>query len=83
MVLRAIWRLDPTQEQIRRDAASRYRAFYEQTPIVEYREVYEELTGESLPRPQPLPPPPDSVGRESIELSQILRHLDLAIGSSP
>ena len=80
MVLRAIWQLDPTQEQIRRDAARRYWALYEQNPVVEYREAYEELSGDTLPRPRPLPPLPDSVGREPIDLSQMLRHLDLAIG---
>jgi tetratricopeptide (TPR) repeat protein len=77
-ILAAIWEVDETQEQAGREAASRYRALYEQAPIVEYREAYERLTGTRLPPAPPLPSIPDSV-TGTFELAQVLAQLDLAI----
>jgi tetratricopeptide (TPR) repeat protein len=81
-VLDVLWQLDPAQEQVRQDAARLYRTLYEQSPQVEYRERYERLTGVVLPAPLPLPPLPDSVGRAPLELAEVLKQLDLALGQA-
>jgi tetratricopeptide (TPR) repeat protein len=78
-ILDALWQLDPSQEQWRRDAARLYRTLYDQAPTVEYREAYERLTGASLPAAPSLPPVPDSVSREPLDLSEVLEQLDQAI----
>jgi hypothetical protein len=73
-----IWQFDPAQEQARRDAASRYRALYEQAQTVEYREAYERLVGVALPRQSPLPPIPPSVNRP-LDVAWVLTRLDQAV----
>jgi tetratricopeptide (TPR) repeat protein len=78
-ILDTIWQLDPAQEQARRDAASRYRALYEQAQTVDYREAYERLVGATLPRQSPLPPIPASVSRP-LNVAWVLGQLDQAIG---
>jgi tetratricopeptide (TPR) repeat protein len=77
-ILNTIWQLDPAQEQTRRDAASRYRALYEQAQTVEYREAYERLAGAALPRQSPLPPIPPSVSRP-LDVAWVLTRLDQAV----
>jgi tetratricopeptide (TPR) repeat protein len=77
-VLDALWQLDQTQEQVRREASRLYRDLYQQTPMVEYREAYQRLTGASLPPARPLPRPPDSLGRTPLPLPEVLAQLDLA-----
>ena len=77
-ILDTIWQLDPAQEQARRDAASRYRALYEQAQTVDYREAYERLVGAALPRQSPLAPIPASVSRP-LDLAWVLAQLDQAI----
>jgi tetratricopeptide (TPR) repeat protein len=50
-----IWRLDATREDARQTAADLYRTLHEQTPNIEYRQHYHDLTRERLPDPPPLP----------------------------
>jgi tetratricopeptide (TPR) repeat protein/class 3 adenylate cyclase len=79
MILDAIWQLDPSQEAARETAATLYRRLYERAPRVEYREAYRQLTGVALTPPAPLPPLPQTVGREPLDVAEALRRLDLAI----
>jgi tetratricopeptide (TPR) repeat protein len=78
-VLEALWKLDPTQEQLRRDAAALYRALYEQAPTVEYRKAYERLTGTSLEPPPALPRLPEGISGERPDLSEVTAQLDLVL----
>ena len=74
------WRLDREQESHRRQAADLYKALFAQTPSAEYRQRYEELTGERLPDPPPLPPLPEAVTRRPADLGALLAQVDLLIG---
>jgi len=71
-----IWKFDPAQEEARKQAAERYRTLYAQTPNVEYRNRYQDLTGETLPEPPPLPPLPESVIEGLPQLSVLLVLVD-------
>jgi hypothetical protein len=81
-LLDALLRLDPTQEQVRKDLIRLYQELYAQDPSDEYRESYEQLTGRTLPRRDPLPSEPDIVRHEPLDLPWILEQLDLASGWS-
>jgi len=74
-----IWRLDPEQESRRQAAAGLYRALYAQTPNIKYKQRYEELTGEQLPDPLPLPPLPEIVTREPADLEALLTQFDTLV----
>jgi tetratricopeptide (TPR) repeat protein len=78
-VRKALWELDPTQEQLRRDAAELYRRLSEDAPTVEHRTAYERLTGISLEPPPPLPRPPTGISQEPPDLTEVMARLDLAI----
>jgi tetratricopeptide (TPR) repeat protein len=67
-VSETIWRIDPSQEGARADAAARYRALYEHAPTVEYRDAYASLTGIELPPGEPLPSPLESVADAPVDL---------------
>jgi class 3 adenylate cyclase/tetratricopeptide (TPR) repeat protein len=74
-----IWRVDQDQEPHRQQAADLYRALYAQTPNVEYKQRYEELTGECLPDPPPLPPLPDIVTQHPPDREVLLAQVDALI----
>ena len=74
-----LWRLDRDQEAHRQAAAELYRNLYARTPNVEYRKRYEELTGQSLPAPPPLPELPDIVTRNAVNLDALLAQVDQII----
>ncbi|MBI1296747.1 hypothetical protein GC175_17465 [bacterium] len=50
-----IWHLDRNREQNRQQAAALYRRLYEEDGTFDHRRRYQELTGEALPDPPPLP----------------------------
>jgi tetratricopeptide (TPR) repeat protein len=79
-LLDALLRLDPTQEQVRKDAIRLYQELYAQDPSVEYREAYQRLTGRALPRDQPLPSEPEVVRHEPLDLPWMLKQLERASG---
>jgi len=79
-LLDTVWRLDPTQEAARAEAADLYRALYDRAPILEHRDAYERLTGLRLPPGLPLPPLPDTVGHEALDVGALLRQTDLVAG---
>jgi tetratricopeptide (TPR) repeat protein len=56
-----LWRLDTERAASQAAAAEAYRRLHERTPNVGYRERYQELTGEALPVPAPLPSLPEDV----------------------
>lgn len=68
----AMWKLCPTDEKIRREAAQHYHALYKQVPHIDYRERYRTLTAQALPLPPPLPAPPELVTRHQIPLARLL-----------
>jgi class 3 adenylate cyclase/tetratricopeptide (TPR) repeat protein len=66
-----------------KDAAVRlYRRLYQSTHKVEYRNIYEKLTSERLPDPPPLPPLPESIGHERIDLEELLARVDALLGAT-
>ncbi|HYT27138.1 MAG TPA: tetratricopeptide repeat protein, partial [Actinomycetota bacterium] len=77
-LLDTTWQLDPAQEAARVEAARLYRTLYGRAPIVEYRDAYERLTGVRLPPGPPLPPLPDAVADEAVDIEAVLRQADLA-----
>jgi hypothetical protein len=79
-MLDALVQLDPSQEQLARDAASLYRKLYEHAPTVEYQEAYQRLARAPLPPASPLPPVPEGIPREPFDLAAVIEQLDLAIG---
>ena len=72
-------RLGPDQEAHRVQAADLYRALYVTSPEVEFKRRYEELTGETLPNPPPLPPLPEIVTRQTFDIEQLIRQADALI----
>lgn len=79
-ILDALWQLDPTQEQLRWDAAELYGRLYREAPTVEHRKAYKRLTGgASLPHPRSLPGVPNSISRKPLDLPKVLEQLDQAI----
>ncbi|MCB9136608.1 MAG: tetratricopeptide repeat protein [Anaerolineales bacterium] len=74
-----IWKLDPTDEFHRTRAGELYAHLYEHTPSSEFRARYEELTGDHLPDPPPLPPLPDIVTRKPVHLETLLEQIDALI----
>lgn len=74
-ILYAIWRLDGERDTTRQTAAEQYRTLYERTPNIEYRDRYFELTGETLPEPPPLPPLPESVMGDPVDLKVLLKRV--------
>lgn len=75
----AIWRLDESREVERKAAAELYRSLYKQSPNIEYRERYFEVTGTLLPEPSPLPPLPESVIGEPEDLKVLLARVGLEL----
>jgi len=74
-----IWKLDPSQDHHRERAGELYAHLYKHTPSSEFRSRYQELTGEHLPDPPPLPPLPEIVTRKPINLNTLLEQIDALI----
>ncbi len=79
VLLDTLWYVDPSEEAARQ-AAERYRTLYDRAPRVEYRDAYARLTGEALPSGPPLPPVPDEVATEVIDLPDLIREVDQVTG---
>ncbi|MEM8531286.1 MAG: adenylate/guanylate cyclase domain-containing protein [Chloroflexota bacterium] len=69
-----MWRLQPDQEGARQQAAALYRSAYNNSPNIEYRQHYTELTNETLPEPSPLPTLPAAL-LEVVDLDALLAHV--------
>jgi hypothetical protein len=74
-----IWRLDQTQEARRQRVTALYHDLYTHTPHIEYRQRYEELTGEHLPDPPALPELPAIVTQDPVDLEALLAEVDHVI----
>ncbi len=72
-----LWRLAPEDEAARTAAAALYRSECADTGAEEYRQRYQELTGEMLPEPPPLPEISDLIPdqHEILDLAPILAEL--------
>lgn len=71
-----IWKLAKTEEQHCRMSAELYRTLYPKTPNLEYRQRYEELTGETLAAPPALPLLPELQIQTKLELEPLLARLE-------
>ena len=85
-----MWLLDPRQEEPRRIAAEFYQDAYTNTPDMLYARRFEELTGEALPAPPPLPalppeipPPPADLATLLAPVEQLLAELRLQAPAPP
>ncbi|HYY78267.1 MAG TPA: tetratricopeptide repeat protein, partial [Actinomycetes bacterium] len=78
-LLEALWRLDPTRDEVRRAAADLHRTLYERAPSVQLRAAYRRLTGTVLPPGAPLPPLPAVLEEHVGDLDELLRQVDLAV----
>lgn len=67
-----IWRVSPDCTAARLEAATLYQQLYEHTPDSQYRRRYATLTGEDLPQPPALPPPPILPGLAYGQLEPLL-----------
>lgn len=79
-----IWRCDPTTPFSQRHAASAARLFhylYHQTYRHSHRRRYEELTGNSLPDPPPLPPRSKIIPAGPPDPASLLHHVDSLLAS--
>ncbi len=74
----ALWRFNGLQE-LRQQAATLYGTLYANTPNVEYRRRLEELTGEPVAAPPPLPALPDSVTRGTASLNALLVQVNVLL----
>lgn len=72
-----LWRLAPGDEAARTAAAKIYRTEYAETGAEECRRRYQELTGEMLPDPPPLPDVSDLIPdqQEALDLAPMLAAL--------
>lgn len=71
-----LWRLDPDQETHHQRATDLYRSLYDETSSLAYRRRYQELSGEALPPPSPLPDPPEMVGTSQVDIDSLLVLVD-------
>lgn len=67
-----IWQIDPGRERERHNAAQLYQRLYAQTPNIDFRERYGQLTGQELPEPPDLPPLPSAVTASPVNLPELL-----------
>jgi class 3 adenylate cyclase/tetratricopeptide (TPR) repeat protein len=74
-----IWRLDRSLESHRRAAADLYRKLYLQTPDIQSRQRFEELTGDRLGETPALPELPDIVTRNAPDPDVLLAQLHAMI----
>jgi tetratricopeptide (TPR) repeat protein len=70
-----IWKLDPSQESSRQQAAALYHDLHSQTPSMEFRKRYEELTGKILASDSQLPLLPESILIQDTKLEDLLKTL--------
>jgi tetratricopeptide (TPR) repeat protein len=76
LILEARWRIDPADDEARSAAADLYRDLHTRTPNIEYREAYAFLTGTSLLPGPPLPPLPEALYEEVVDLPDLLVQVD-------
>jgi DNA-binding SARP family transcriptional activator/Tfp pilus assembly protein PilF len=79
----AIWQLLQERDAHRRKAADLYESLYARTPRWEYRQRYQDLTGESLPDPPPLPDLPEVVPDEELDLKSLLEGVEKILEDLP
>jgi DNA-binding SARP family transcriptional activator len=72
-----LWRLSPEDQNARAEARACYQTEYDETGTEESRRRYQELTGELLPDPPPLPDVSDLIPdqRETQDLARALSRL--------
>jgi hypothetical protein len=71
-----MWRLDKQPEDRRRHTAELYSRLYANTPNRVYRQRYQELTGQTLPDPPPLPELPAMITARAIDPALLLTQVD-------
>jgi hypothetical protein len=76
LLLEARWRIDPADEEARSTAADLYRDLHARTPSVAYRQAFAFLTGAYLTPGPPLPPLPEALEEEAVDLPDLLMQVD-------
>jgi DNA-binding SARP family transcriptional activator len=71
-----LWRLEPEDEQARCKAAELYSSLYTETGLPDCRQRYQELTGETLPDPPPLPDISELIPAVEIDLYGLIVRLE-------
>jgi DNA-binding SARP family transcriptional activator len=71
-----LWRLDPEDEQARCKAAELYGSLHAETGLLDRRRRYQELTGETLPDPPPLPDVSELIPAAEIDLDGLIARLE-------
>ena len=74
-LLYELWQLVPDDQEARTTAAALYRSQYAETDLVEHRQRYLELTGETLPDPPSLPDVSELVPVRSVDLTGLAERL--------
>jgi tetratricopeptide (TPR) repeat protein len=74
-----LWRLDKSCDEARQMATCLYQRLYDQTFNIEYRHRYEEMTGERLANPPPLPLLSDHFEKSPINLADLLQQVGVLI----
>jgi hypothetical protein len=71
-----LWRLVPDNEEARTAASALYRSQYAETGLYLYRRRYQELTGETLPDPPPLPDVSMLIPADPVDLDGLMDRLE-------
>jgi hypothetical protein len=80
-ILYEMWRNDKGQPLYRGRSAELYKSLIARSPKMIYRQHYEDLTGGTLPLPPPLPPPPEIILSQPLDLEALLDRVDELIAS--
>ncbi len=70
-----LWRLAPEDAQARAAAAELYRTLYAETGLIEHRQRYHALTGETLPDQPPLPDVAELIPTAAADVDGLLDRL--------
>jgi tetratricopeptide (TPR) repeat protein len=71
-----LWRLAPEDEQARCTAAELYGSLYAETGLHDHRLRYQELSGETLPDPPPLPDVSELIPATVVDLDSLIDRLE-------
>jgi hypothetical protein len=71
-----MWRNDKVKPLYRRRSAELYKSLIARSPKLIYRQHYEDLTGEAVPLPPPLPPPPELILSQPRDLETLLDRVE-------
>lgn len=74
-LLYTIWQIDNEQQEALKSAISLFYRLYDESPQIHYQKCYAEMTGVSLPVHSPLPPLPELIESQPVDLQLSLRQI--------